>query len=77
MFNALFLKLQENLREAQELLQNTISRLQDVEKERNQLNEQLSKTVPQVCVQLTSSIITRVFFFKGLYDFNERIKSYA
>ena len=47
-------KLQESLRDTQELLQNTIARLQHVEKERNMLQSQLELTMPSV-----SHIITR------------------
>ena len=39
-------KLQESLRDTQDLLQNTIGRLQDLEKERNMLQAQLEKTTP-------------------------------
>ena len=41
-------KLQENLRDTQDLLQNTIARLRDVEKEKNILQSQLEKTMPLV-----------------------------
>jgi hypothetical protein len=40
--------LQESLRETQDLLQSTINRLQEVEKEKNLLNSQLEKTMPPV-----------------------------
>jgi hypothetical protein len=46
-------KLQESLRDTQELLQNTIGRLQDVEKEKNMLHAQLEKTYPPDLIVLT------------------------
>jgi len=46
-------KLQESLRDTQDLLQSTISRLQDVEKEKNMMQTQLEKTVPPDFMILT------------------------
>ena len=46
-------KLQENLRDTQDLLQNTIGRLRDVEKEKNILQSQLEKTMPLDILALT------------------------
>lgn len=46
-------KLQESLRDTQDLLQNTITRLQDVEKEKNMLQAQLEKTTPPDFLSLT------------------------
>ncbi len=46
-------KLQESLRDTQELLQSTISRLQEVEKEKNLMQTQLEKTVPPDIMVLT------------------------
>ncbi len=45
--------MQESLRDTQELLQSTISRLQDVEKEKNIMQTQLEKTVPPDFMILT------------------------
>jgi len=46
-------KLQESLRDTQDLLQNTISRLQEVEKEKNMLQGQLERTTPPDFLSLT------------------------
>ena len=46
-------KLQESLRDTQELLQSTISRLKEVEKEKNLMQTQLEKTVPPDIMVLT------------------------
>ncbi len=49
-------KLQESLRDTQDLLQSTISRLQEVEKEKNMLNSQLEKTLPPDFMTLTREL---------------------
>lgn len=46
-------KLQESLRDTQELLQSTIARLQEVEKEKNLMQTQLEQTVPPDIMVLT------------------------
>ena len=74
-------KLQESLRDTQDLLQSTISRLQDVEKEKNMMQTQLEKTVPPVSqpaqfIAFWIEILTNFdeFFalWKGFYDFDKR-----
>ncbi|CAF0713100.1 unnamed protein product [Brachionus calyciflorus] len=46
-------KLQESLRDTQELLQSTINRLQEVEKEKNLLQSSLERTMPMDFLSLT------------------------
>lgn len=62
-------KLQESLRDTQDLLQSTIGRLQDVEKEKNMLHSQLEKTMPPVW-HIFFSFFSKNFFYK---NFNVRI----
>ena len=50
-------KLMETLRETQEALAATQAKLQEVEKDRNNLQKQMSATTPQVSVTISDPLV--------------------
>ena len=50
-------KLMETLRETQEALAATQAKLQEVEKDRNNLQKQMSATTPQVSVTISDPVV--------------------
>lgn len=50
-------KLMETLRETQEALAGTQAKLQEVEKDRNNLQKQMSATTPQVSVTVSDRVV--------------------